>query len=149
MRERLGNAIDERFAADEAVIGQHVRTGSKMFAAADADSGFAIGDEVVVYPAGGAFAEYLVAPSSHVYRRPAGLGVEQAAGLLLAGVTAADILATLAVSSDDVLLVHSGGSQHGPTANVLTPQCMTEVWGVQCFAAQTPDGMQQYLFAAG
>ncbi len=51
--------------------------------------------------------------------------------------------------ADDVLLVHSGGSQHGPTANVLTPQCMTEVWGVQCFAAQTPDGMQQYLFAAG
>ncbi len=82
-------------------------------AAADADSGFAIGDEVVVYPARGAFAEYLVAPSSHVYRRPAGLGVEQAAGLLLAGVTAADILATLAVSSDDVLLVHGGAGAVG------------------------------------
>ena len=51
--------------------------------------------------------------------------------------------------ADDVLLVHQGGCQHGPAAEVLTPQRMTDVWGVQCFAALAPDGTQQYLFAGG
>lgn len=51
--------------------------------------------------------------------------------------------------ADDVLLVHHGGCQHGPATEVLTPQRMAEVWGVQCFTAQAPDGTQQYLFAAG
>ncbi len=80
---------------------------------AGADSGFAPGDEVVVYPASGAFAEYTTAPSSNVHRKPEGLGFDEAAALLLAGVTAADILATLGVTGDDVLLVHGGAGAVG------------------------------------
>lgn len=81
--------------------------------AAGADSGFAVGDEVVVYPASGAFAEYVLAPSANVYRKPADLGFDEAAALLLAGVTAADILATLGITADDVLLVHGAAGAVG------------------------------------
>lgn len=81
--------------------------------AAGAASGFAPGDEVVVYPATGAFAEFVAAPAAHVHRKPADLGFDEAGALLLAGVTAADVLATLGVTGDDVLLVHGGAGAVG------------------------------------
>ncbi|MFC0314034.1 NADP-dependent oxidoreductase [Gordonia phosphorivorans] len=81
--------------------------------AAGADSGFAIGDEVVVYPARAAFAEFVTAPAANVHRKPSALGWERAAALLLAGVTAADIAATLGLTADDVLLVHGGAGAVG------------------------------------
>lgn len=82
-------------------------------AAVGVDAGFAVGDAVVAYPVSGAFADYVLAASSNVYLRPSELSEDQAAGLLLAGVTAADILATLGVTGDDVLLVHGGGGAVG------------------------------------
>ncbi|MBM7366192.1 quinone oxidoreductase family protein [Gordonia hydrophobica] len=81
--------------------------------AAGAASGFAVGDEVVVYPATAAFAEYVLAPAASVHRKPADLGFAEAASLLLAGVTAVDTLATLRVDGDDVVLVHGGSGAVG------------------------------------
>lgn len=81
--------------------------------AAGAASGFAVGDEVVVYPATAAFAEYVLAPAANVHHKPAGLGFAEAASLLLAGVTAVDTLATLRVDGDDVVLVHGGSGAVG------------------------------------
>ncbi len=49
--------------------------------------------------------------------------------------------------ADDVLLVHAGGCQHGPVAEVLTPSTIASVWGIGCHATHTPDGVAQYLFA--
>ena len=89
--------------------------------AAGPSSGFTPGDEVVVYPVGGAFAEFVVAPSSNVHRKPAGLDWDAAAALLLAGVTAADILATLGVGADDVLLVHGGA---GAVGSIVTARAL-------------------------
>ncbi|MEZ5210048.1 NADP-dependent oxidoreductase [Gordonia sp. PP30] len=71
------------------------------------------GDRVVVYPATGAFAEYVTAPAPNVHAIPDGLDDGSAAALLLAGVTAADILATLGATGDDVLLVHGGAGAVG------------------------------------
>lgn len=77
------------------------------------DSGFRRGDEVVVYPVSGAFAEYVVASAENVHLKPARLGFDEAASLLLAGVTAIDALATLRIDEDDVVLVHGGSGAVG------------------------------------
>ncbi|WP_026917192.1 NADP-dependent oxidoreductase [Gordonia shandongensis] len=80
---------------------------------AGADSGFRRGDDVVVYPATGAFAEYVIADGESVHPMPPGLGFPEAASLLLAGVTAVDALATLEIDATDVLLVHGGAGAVG------------------------------------
>ncbi|MFT3661395.1 MAG: alcohol dehydrogenase catalytic domain-containing protein [Gordonia sp. (in: high G+C Gram-positive bacteria)] len=92
-----------------------------VVSAAGADSGFAVGDEVVVYPASGAFADYVIAPSSNVHAKPTGLDDDAAAALLLAGVTAADVLATLGVTGDDTLLVHGGA---GAVGSIVTARAV-------------------------
>ncbi|WP_366929044.1 NADP-dependent oxidoreductase [Gordonia sp. (in: high G+C Gram-positive bacteria)] len=80
---------------------------------AGTDSEFVKGDEVVVYPATAAFAEYVLAEADNVHHLPRGLGFDEAASLLLAGVTAVDALATLRITGDDVVLVHGGAGAVG------------------------------------
>lgn len=111
--------------------------------AAGPDSGFAVGDEVVVYPASGAFAEYVLAPSSNVHRKPAGLDDDPAAALLLAGVTAADVLATLGVSDQDVLLVHGGA---GAVGSIVTARAVAA--GATVLATGSPAN-HEYLRSLG
>ncbi|GAC58450.1 putative oxidoreductase [Gordonia hirsuta DSM 44140 = NBRC 16056] len=101
--------------------------------AAGASSGFRPGEEVVVYPATGAFAEFLVAPAAHVHRKPADLGFNEASALLLAGVTAADILATLELTADDVLLVHGGA---GAVGSIVVSRAVTA--GATVIATASP-----------
>ncbi len=71
----------------------------------------AVGDEVIVSPGTGLYAEKVVVPVSAITPKPAGLGWEQAAGLLLVGGTAVDALDTIGVGSGDTVLIHgaSGG----------------------------------------
>ncbi|WOC13153.1 quinone oxidoreductase family protein [Gordonia sp. MP11Mi] len=84
--------------------------------------GFAVGDRVAVYPAAGAFAERIVAAADAVHRIPDGASSDAAAGLLLAGVTAYDTVATLDVGPDDVVLVHGGSGAVGSIAVVLAAE---------------------------
>lgn len=76
----------------------------------------AVGDDVIVYRAAGGYADTLLADDSTVFPRPAGLDVEHAAGLLLVGVTAADLVRTAGVDADDVVLVHGGSGAVGAIA---------------------------------
>src|SRR5690606_813946 len=62
--------------------------GAGVVAAVGEGSRFAVGEDVVVYPAGGAFAEQVLVKEAALEPKPGGLAWEQAAGLLLAGVTA-------------------------------------------------------------
>src|SRR3954471_3894988 len=73
--------------------------------------GLAVGDEVVAYRVSGGYATELVTKAANVFRKPAGLPFEQAAGLLLVGVTAVHALEAAGVQEGDTLLVHaaSGG----------------------------------------
>ncbi|GAA4641714.1 quinone oxidoreductase family protein [Gordonia humi] len=82
-------------------------------------TGFAPGDRVVVYPATGAFADEIVAPVTNVHRLPDAVTTETAAGLLLAGVTAYDTIATVDVGADDVVLIHGGSGAVGSVATSL------------------------------
>lgn len=69
------------------------------------------GDEVIAYPAPGAYAERLVVPVTSLVPKPHALGWEKAGGLMVAGVTAVHALTALGVGAGDTVLVHgaSGG----------------------------------------
>jgi NADPH2:quinone reductase len=73
--------------------------------------GLAVGDEVVAYRVSGGYATELVAKAGNVFRKPASLPFEEAAGLLLVGATAVHALEAAGVGEGDTLLVHaaSGG----------------------------------------
>ncbi|GAB92859.1 quinone oxidoreductase family protein [Gordonia rhizosphera] len=79
-------------------------------------TGLAVGDEVVVYPAAGCYCETMAVKASAVHRKPASLDFPHAAGLLLAGVTAADAVATAEVTDADTVLVHGGSGAVGTIA---------------------------------
>jgi NADPH:quinone reductase len=70
-----------------------------------------VGDEVIAYPAPGAYAAELVAPAHSLVPRPPALDWAQAAGLMLTGVTAWHALAAAGVGEGDTVLIHgaSGG----------------------------------------
>ncbi|GAA3696505.1 NADP-dependent oxidoreductase [Gordonia hankookensis] len=85
-------------------------------AVGDVADPFAVGDEVIVYRAHGAYADSVLANVRAVHPRPADLDVERAAGLLLVGVTAADAVRTADVTESDVVLVHGGSGAAGSIA---------------------------------
>ena len=70
-----------------------------------------VGDEVIAYRAPGAYASELVVPAQAVIPKPETLDWQQAAGLLLTGVTAWHLLVATAVGAGDTVLIHgaSGG----------------------------------------
>lgn len=76
----------------------------------------AIGDEVVVYPASGGFAEEVVAKGSSVLPKPSGLGWSEAAGLLLTAVTGFHLVEAAAVASGDRVIVHGASGAVGTIA---------------------------------
>lgn len=71
----------------------------------------AVGDEVIAYRIGGAYAGDVVVPAAAVVRKPASLDWPQAAGLMLTGATAVHALTATSVVEGDTVLVHgaSGG----------------------------------------
>lgn len=75
-----------------------------------------VGDEVIVYGFNGAYAEALVTRANHALPKPAALGWEEAAGLLLAGTTAAHLVAATAVGDTDSVLVHGASGGVGTAA---------------------------------
>jgi NADPH:quinone reductase-like Zn-dependent oxidoreductase len=83
-------------------------------AAAGADGftgALSVGDEVIAAPVSGGYAEQVVVKAADVGHKPASIGFEQAAGLLLAGGTAWHLLAFTRVGDGDTVLIHgaSGG----------------------------------------
>ena len=70
---------------------------------------FAVGDEVIGHSVAGASAEQIVAPTSSFVRKPANLGWEEAAGLLLVGSTAVHALTATDVKAGDTVLIHGAG----------------------------------------
>ncbi|OBZ71444.1 Quinone oxidoreductase PIG3 [Grifola frondosa] len=75
------------------------------------------GDEVLGLAAGGAYAEYIVAPHKNLLRRPANLSWEEAAGIPENFLTAFQALVVLAeVKNGDDVLIHAGASGVGIAA---------------------------------
>ncbi|MDP9829203.1 NADP-dependent oxidoreductase [Kineosporia succinea] len=81
--------------------------------AAGDDSGFGVGDEVLAFRVSGGYASRITVPARDVLRKPAGVGFAEAANLLLAGATAADMLHVTAVTSGDTIVVHGASGAVG------------------------------------
>lgn len=76
-------------------------------------SGVQVGDEVIVYPVTAAYADYVTAPATSIFRKPAGLGWAEAGSLLLTGTTAVHALDAAGVGPGDTVLVHGGSGGVG------------------------------------
>ncbi|MEQ6898614.1 NADP-dependent oxidoreductase [Microbacterium sp. KR10-403] len=81
-----------------------------------ASGGGAIGDEVLAFRVQGGYAEELTVPAADVFAKPATLSFPQAANLLLAGTTAADMLHVTDVGAHDVVLIHGASGAVGISA---------------------------------
>lgn len=78
-----------------------------------ASGGGAVGDEVVAYRVSGGWATALATPAADVFAKPPSLGWAEAANLLLAGATAADLLHVAGVGEGDTILVHGASGAVG------------------------------------
>jgi NADPH2:quinone reductase len=74
---------------------------------------WAVGDEVIVSGATGAYATEALAPAAKLARKPAALGWEIAAALPIPVATAHQVLTSLGVSAGDTLLLHGGSGAVG------------------------------------
>jgi NADPH:quinone reductase-like Zn-dependent oxidoreductase len=72
-----------------------------------------VGDEVIAFPVSGAYTDTLVVPAASVVPKPAALGWEQAAGLMLAGTTAIHALTVARPQPTETLLVHAAAGGVG------------------------------------
>ena len=82
----------------------------------DGVDGWAVGDEVVVRGAKGAYATHLVADAAQLVRKPAEVSWEQAASIGIPVSTAYQALVSLGVAEGETLLIHGGSGAVGRAA---------------------------------
>ncbi|ROQ37293.1 NADPH:quinone reductase-like Zn-dependent oxidoreductase [Frondihabitans sp. PhB188] len=82
-------------------------------AAVGDDVGLAPGDEVVAFRVSGGYTTSITVPSTDVFPKPPALGWPEAANLLLAGTTAAEMLHVAGVESGQTILVHGASGAVG------------------------------------
>ncbi|RFA08620.1 alcohol dehydrogenase [Subtercola boreus] len=78
-----------------------------------ASGGGAVGDEVLAFRVAGGYASELTVPAADVFAKPASLGFPEAANLLLAGSTAAEMLDVTRVTAGDTILLHGASGAVG------------------------------------
>ncbi|MEU2348366.1 NADP-dependent oxidoreductase [Modestobacter sp. NPDC049651] len=72
-----------------------------------------VGDEVLAFRISGGYATEVTVPASAVFARPPALAPEEAANLLLAGTTAAEMLSVTGVGRGDTVLLHGASGAVG------------------------------------
>lgn len=85
------------------------------------------GDEVIVYPVTGGYADAVVASAAVTVPKPAGLPWPEASALLLVGSTAVHALAVVDVQPGQTLLVHGASGSVGQVAVQLAVQAGASV----------------------
>jgi len=78
-----------------------------------ASGGGAVGDEVIAFRVDGGWAERITVPAADVFAKPSALGFPEAANLLLAGATAADMIRVARAAGSDTVLVHGASGAVG------------------------------------
>ena len=73
----------------------------------------AVGDEVLAFRIAGGYTSKITVPAADVFAKPAGLAFPEAANLLLAGSTAAEMLHVTGVTKGDTVLVHGASGAVG------------------------------------
>lgn len=79
----------------------------------------AVGDEVIVWPVDGAYADRLVARASGVVPKPSVMSWQEAAGLMLVGAAATHLVVATEVEQGDVALLHGAAGGVGLAASQL------------------------------
>lgn len=72
-----------------------------------------VGDEVLAFRVSGGYASALTVPAKDVFSKPATLPFPEAANLLLAGATAAEMLEVTKVTNNDTVLLHGASGAVG------------------------------------
>ncbi len=112
--------LPRRIGSEAAGVVVAVGDGARYFSLADDERrAIEVGDEVIVYRAIGAFAEAIVADDVTVHPKPTGLDFATAAGLLLAGATAADLVGAAAIAGGDTVVVHGAAGAVGSMTTQL------------------------------
>ncbi|MCU1513216.1 MAG: NADPH:quinone reductase [Microbacteriaceae bacterium] len=78
-----------------------------------ASGGGAVGDEVLAYRITGGYSTQVTVSADDVYAKPASVGFAEAANLLLAGATAADMMRVTSVTAGQTALVHGASGAVG------------------------------------
>lgn len=78
-----------------------------------ASGGGAVGDPVLAFRVSGGYATAITVSASDVFAKPANLSFPEAANLLLAAATAADMLRVTSVRQGDTILVHGASGAVG------------------------------------
>ncbi|MFV9425879.1 quinone oxidoreductase family protein [Microbacterium sp. S1037] len=73
----------------------------------------AVGDEVVAFRVQGAYATEITVPARDVFAKPSTLSHPEAANLLLAGTTAAEMIQVTRVAAGDTVLLHAASGAVG------------------------------------
>lgn len=84
-----------------------------VVAAVGAGTPFQVGDEVLAFRVFGGYATRVVVSASDVFVKPGNLSFDEAAGLLLVGVTAVHALTRVQAKRGDVVLVHGASGSVG------------------------------------
>jgi NADPH:quinone reductase-like Zn-dependent oxidoreductase len=79
-------------------------------------TGVHVGDEVICYPAEGAYSTELVVDTSSILPKPAAVSFEEASGLMVTGVAAVHALSVADVVARDTLVVHGAAGGVGEMA---------------------------------
>lgn len=107
------------FGTDESTLPLHLGSEASgvVLAVGNTTSGeagpIAVGDEVIVTGAKGAYADKLLVPADAVLPKPSSLSWEEAAGLLVVAGTSHDALEEVRVAAGDTLLVHGAAGSVG------------------------------------
>jgi NADPH:quinone reductase len=86
---------------------------SGVVTAVGPDVALSVGDEVIGFRVSGGYAAEVVVPATALVPKPASLGWEPAAGLMLAGATAVHALTATGVGDGDTVLVHGAAGGVG------------------------------------
>ena len=100
-----------------------------VVSAAGADSGFAVGDEVLAFRVSGGWATDLTVPAADVFTKPEALTFPEAANLLLAGTTAAEMLHVVGAAPGETVLVHGASGAVGVAVAQLAAMRGVQVVG--------------------
>ncbi len=93
------------------------------------DSSHATGDEVLAFRLSGGYATQVTAPDTDVFTKPSNLSFAEAANLLLAGTTAAEMLHVAGATEGDTILVHGASGAVGVSVLQQARQAGVKVIG--------------------
>lgn len=122
--------------------GQVVAVGSN---ALGGSGELAVGDEVVAFRVQGAYATELTVPARDVFAKPANLSHPEAANLLLAGTTAAEMVQVTRVVEGETVLLHAASGAVGVSLLQQARELGVRVIGtVGADAAESAERVRRY-----